>query len=122
MADLYIKHKGGDNYLFISIGCPLKYFVIWAEGEEPKWENVYGDGNYYQLNYNLDRNKTYNFHVYDGQNSKDFRGKMRYTTGINFHDNEDEDNDKNADYDNYNYYNYYYNYYYDNYYYDNYYY
>ena len=111
MADLYIRHKGGDNYLFISRGCPLKYFVIWAEGDKPRWENVYGDGNYYQLNYNLDRNTTYNFHVYDGENSKDFRGKMRYTTGNKRNNNNKEDDDNDYDEDYFYYYNYYYNYY-----------
>ena len=32
MASLNIIVKGEGNYLFIAKGCPLKYFVIWAEG------------------------------------------------------------------------------------------
>jgi hypothetical protein len=80
MASLDIEPRGGGNYLFTAEGCHLKYFVIWAEGEEPRWEPVYGDGYYYQMSYNLDRNRRYNFHVYDGNESKDFRGKMVYRT------------------------------------------
>lgn len=76
MANLDIESKGDGNYLFTSEGCHLKYFVIWPEGYEPKWIEVYGDGDYYQLPYKLERNKIYKFHVYDGNSSKDFRGKM----------------------------------------------
>lgn len=80
MASLDIEHKGGNNYLFTAEGCPLKYFVIWAEGDSPRWESVYGDGDYYQLNYTLDSNTTYNFHVYNGRREEDFRGRMKYKT------------------------------------------
>ena len=81
MAELNIEKKGGGNYLFTAEGCHLEYFVIWAEGEEPRWEPVYSDDDYYyQMSYNLDRNRRYNFHVYDGRDSKDFRGKMVYRT------------------------------------------
>lgn len=80
MADLDIEERGGGNYLFTASGCPLEFFVIWAEGEEPRWEPVYGDGNYYQMSYTLKKNRKYNFHVYNGRESKDFRGKMVYRT------------------------------------------
>ena len=80
MASLNVIHKGGNNYLFTANGCHLEYFVIWADGEEPRWESVYGNGKRYQLNYDLESGTTYNFHVYDGRESKDFRGKMKYTT------------------------------------------
>lgn len=80
MASLDIESRGGGNYLFTAEGCHLEYFVIWAEGDEPRWEPVYGNGDYYQMSYNLERNKKYNFHVYDGRESKDFRGKMVYRT------------------------------------------
>ena len=32
------------------------------------------------MSYTLENNKIYNFHVYDGNESKDFRGKMKYET------------------------------------------
>ena len=81
MAYLDIVRRGGDNYLFIAEGCHLEYFVIWAEGESPRWEPVYSEDGYsYQMSYNLERNRRYNFHVYDGRESKDFRGKMVFRT------------------------------------------
>ena len=80
MASLDIESRGGDNYLFTAEGCHLEYFVIWAEGEKPRWEHVAGDGYYYHMSYYLDKNKTYHFHVYDGGTEEDFRGKMKYKT------------------------------------------
>ena len=81
MACLDIEPTGGENYLFTSEGCHLEYFVIWAEGETPRWERAHSeDGKYYQMSYNLDKKKKYFFHVYDGGESKDFRGKITYTT------------------------------------------
>ena len=80
MADLDIISKGGGNYLFTANGCYLEYFVIWEEGETPRWEKVVGSNNYYQMSYNLKENTTYNFHVYAGNKSDDFRGKMVYET------------------------------------------
>lgn len=79
MATLDIEPRGNGNYLFTAYGCHLEYFVIWAEGENPRWEPVDSEDDYhYQMSYCLDRNKKYNFHVYDGRESKDFRGKMVY--------------------------------------------
>ena len=81
MACLDIEPIEGDNYLLKSEGCHLKYFVIWAEGETPRWEKAHSeDGNYYQMSYTLDKNKIYFFHVYDGNESEDFRGKFTITT------------------------------------------
>ena len=81
MAELDIEKKGGDNYLFTAEGCHLEYFVIWAEGENTRWEPVYSDDDYsYQMSYNLEKNRKYNFHVCDGKEEKDFRGKMVYRT------------------------------------------
>ena len=81
MAALDIELKGGDEYLFTAEGCHLKYFVIWAEGDEKQnWELVKGDGYYYQMTYHLDKNKTYYFHAYDGEFPEYFRGKMKYKT------------------------------------------
>lgn len=79
-ASLNIESKGDGNYLFTSEGCHLQYFVIWYEGCSPEWIQIYGDGYYYQLNYKLEKNKIYKFHVYDGNDSKDFRGKMMIRT------------------------------------------
>ena len=86
MASLDIFDKGNGNYLFTARGCPLKYFVIWAEGDKPRWERVdFGYDNVYRLNYTLDSNTTYNFHVYNGRTSDDFRGKMTYTTDDDYY-------------------------------------
>ena len=80
MSVLDIEHKGGENYIFSAKGCHLKYFVIWAEGDTPRWEPIDGEPNDYKMSYTLENNKIYNFHVYDGNESKDFRGKMKYET------------------------------------------
>ena len=42
MSVLDIEHKGGENYIFSAKGCHLKYFVIWAEGDTPRWEPIDG--------------------------------------------------------------------------------
>ena len=81
LATLDIKHLEGNNYLFTAEGCHLEYFVIWAEGDEPRWENVYEIyGFYYQLEYELEIDTTYNFHVYANKGPDGYRGKMTYTT------------------------------------------
>ena len=81
LASLDIRHIEGNNYLFTAKGCHLEYFVIWAEGDEPRWEKVYESYELsYQLEYELESDTTYNFHVYDSNGPEGYRGMMTYTT------------------------------------------
>ena len=80
MLVLDIEHKGGDNYIFSAKGCHLKYFVILPDGDTPRWEPIDGEPKDYKILYTLEKNNIYNFYVYDGNESKDFRGKMKYQT------------------------------------------
>ena len=78
MADLHIKWRGGDSYLFTASGCHLKYFVIWRGDEAPTqddWIRVYGDGPYEKSINNIHNDSGIKFHVYDGNNEEDFRGE-----------------------------------------------
>ena len=78
MAYLDIKWRGGDSYLFTASGCHLKYFVIWRGDEAPTqddWIRVYGDGPYEKSINNIHNDSGIKFHVYDGNNEEDFRGK-----------------------------------------------
>ena len=77
---LSCEHLNGDNYRFHAKGCPLKFFVIWEDGQKPEWNSVSSYGTNYSLDYSLDPNTTYNFHVYNGREEEDFRGKMKVYT------------------------------------------
>ena len=83
LASLNIIHLKGDNYLFTAEGCHLEYFVIWAEGDEPRWERVNERFGTYELEYELESDTTYNFHVYDKCEPGGYRGMMTYTTSDN---------------------------------------
>ena len=79
MAHLEIKKIKNSFYLFKASGCHLKYFVIWKNGENPypyNWHNVRGEEPY-EMRMNIDNNNNgIHFHVYDGNSSEDFRGKI----------------------------------------------
>ena len=71
--------KEGNEYIFLAEGCYLTYFVIWEGEREPTiedWELLKQNGEYkYCSTRNFDGTKGIHFHVYCGNNSKDFRGK-----------------------------------------------
>ena len=78
MAHLEIKKIENSFYLFKASGCHLKYSVIWKDGENPypyNWHNVRGEEPY-EMRMNIDNINGIHFHVYVGNSSEDFRGKI----------------------------------------------
>ena len=84
-SNLKVFYEGNSKYKFTASGRRLKYFVVWSNEESPtpeKWKYPEYDeiNEEYYLEYNLPDSTTYNFHVYNGNNSSDFRGEMVYIT------------------------------------------
>ena len=114
MAYLDIEPKGGDNYSFKASGCHLKYFVIWKGGKDPTiddWFKVYSSNNNYEKTYHIENDKGINFHVYDGNNESDYRGKKFYPPERKNYGNnrknysnkkDDSDDDNDYKYNNFN--------------------
>ena len=79
--DIITQKNGENNVLLTAEGCHLRFFVIFENSDDTIWEPVdpfEGDNGFYQMPYYLEPNTEYEFHVYDGQEPKDFRGKMKF--------------------------------------------
>ena len=75
----------GDNYFtFSSKGVELKYFVIWSDDNSPKPENWISvsedeeDPTFYEETREVYFKEKINFHVYNGNDSKSYRGETVY--------------------------------------------
>ena len=81
---LDVEAKGEGKYLCIAEGCHLKYFVVFikdAKVLEEYWKLLdEQNNNYYEMIFDLEKNKTYEFHVYDGNKESNYKGKMFFTT------------------------------------------
>ena len=77
MAYLDIEHQGGDIHSPTESGRHLKYFVTRRGDEHPtedKWIPVSGEGPY-KMTKKIKNDSGIKFHVYDGNNEEDFKGK-----------------------------------------------
>ena len=107
MTQPHIFRLGNNRFGFEASGCPLTYFVIWQDGEQPtpdKWYRVYSDNNHYYKERNMDGSRGINFHVYYG--NSDYKGETYlpptygHSSGSNY--NNFDDHDDHDDFDDFN--------------------